>query len=270
MKKIITLLLCLAFICSAFLFASCDTNNTDESTSSDTNESTNQSNSNQDDNSTLNGKTAEELYSLALEKLQNLTNFEMISTQAITLSYEGESETANQTTITKINGTNCYMKTESELSEEANMEIWYVDEWYYIIKGNIQNKAHLTWDKMQEYMPQGSSGDSILMNFPKEWFKDIQFKQEEEKYYIEFILSGNDYLNYIESNINFGVDMSMLEDISYRVYFDQDGNIGDIVTEFELVVEGISFRCKGTSWVTNIDSTVIEAPEGNFTEVILQ
>lgn len=268
MKKLLSLLLCLILVCSVFVLASCDaTDNDNDDNNEPSNSDTNSDK--KDDLSTLNGKTAEELYDAAIAKVAGLTNFEMTATQVITLTYEedGDSFTMNQSIVSKMNGQDCYMKAENDSAPESNMEMWYVDEWMYVITNGVQNKANITWEDMQEkYMPEGANAEGALMNIPKEWFKDVKFEQEGNAYYLEFIVSGEEYLTYMSST-SLGAYLDGVDDVSYKVYFDKDGNLGDIVTEFEFVVEGFRCHALSTSKIANVGTTVIDTPSGNFNDV---
>ena len=180
MKKLIALMLCLVLACSAFVLTSCDdptadTGNDQKEPSND-NADADQDKGLSDDLSTLNGKTAEDLYALALEKIAGLENFELVATQVLTMTHQGESITMNQTVINKMDGQDCYLKSENDTTPDANMEVWYVDEWYYVISKGVQNKANISWEKVQEnYMPEGATAEGALMNIPEAWFKDVKF-----------------------------------------------------------------------------------------------
>lgn len=263
MKKLIALFLCLLLIGSMLVLSACD----DTTIPTDDQQTTDNSTQTPDNKdtapkgiATLNGKTPEELYDAAVAKLATLTNYEMTSTQLITMSYGGQQMPINQVVVAKVNGLEQYIKSTNDMEESGNMEMWYINEWMYVIANNVHNKANITHDIMAEYyLPEGSTGDSALMSFPKEWFKDIQFFQDGEAYYIEFVVSGEEYCQYMKST-SLGDLVQGVTDISYKVYFDKDGNLGDIVTEFDYVVQNINCHLKATSSISNIGNVVIEAP----------
>ncbi|MBQ9761411.1 MAG: hypothetical protein IJW16_08715 [Clostridia bacterium] len=253
MKKLLSILLCLALICcSAFTQVACD---------------------DEDDNSdgkgvaTLNGKTPQDLYSAALAKVKGLTNYEMTTTQVITMSAQGQTVTMNQVLLSKINGQDNYVKLANDMESSVNMETWYVGEWVYVITNTARNKANITYAEMvDKYMPDGATGESALMNIPEAWFKDVRFQQEGEKYYIQFIVSGEEYTTFMKSTA-LGDKLQGVEDVSYKVYFDAQGELGDIITEFDYTVEGIACSAVSTSKIANIGGVSIEAPQGNFNDV---
>ena len=236
MKKILSLLLVLVMTCSMLLFVSCSDNDSVE---------------------TLNGKTAQELYNEALNKVKGLTNYTMTAEQVITV----QNQTVNQTVISKVVGEDLYVKTNNDSAPSANMEAWYVGEMFYAIMGGVKAKANITKEEYREkFMPEGASGSDALMNIPADWFVDTKFIQESENsYYIEFIVSGEEYLKYFKSTA-LASYVDGVDDISYKVYFDAKGNLGDIVTELDAVIEGSDTHIISTSKITSIGTTTIVPP----------
>ena len=278
MKKILAILLCLLLIGSTLTLASCDELdflNKDEESSETLK---NPAPIDDDDPpskpsgiETLNGKTPEELYEEALEKVSSYTNYTMTTEQIITMSFEGQEQDINQTLISKANGHDSYVKSTNDMTSNANTETWYVDEWLYTIQNDQRLKANITWQEMQDnYMPEGATGESSLMNIPEDWFVDVKFKKDGSKYYIKFVVSGEEYLQYMQSTA-LGVQLQGVDDVIYKVYFDAEGNLGDIITEFDFVVtdSGYTVDCHAvsTSKISNIGTTTIEAPEGSFTDL---
>ena len=230
MKKLLALLLCLLLVCSAFVLASCDATDKaddDKNESSNSDTSSDKKDDSSKEPSTLNGKTAEELYALALEKVAGLTNFEMTATQVIEMTYEGDTITMNQIVINKMNGQDCYMKMENDMSPDANMEMWYVDEWMYVITEGVQNKANITWEEMQEtYMPEGATAEGALMNIPEAWFKDVKFEQEGDAYYVNYPI-GTTQRVFLQFHLERG---NRHEDrYCMRIYFFWDDDTNQVV-----------------------------------------
>ena len=149
------------------------------------------------------------------------------------------------------------------------MEIWYVDDWMYLNSEDQKIKANITYDKLvEEYMPEGATGENALMNIPEDWFKDTRFFKDGDLYYIEFIVSGEEYTTYMNGTaLGDMAEGIAIEDISYKVFFTAEGELGDIVTEFEYEVEGLSCHAVSTSSITNIGKATITAPDGNYTDV---
>ena len=241
MKKILSLLLCALLMFTMLGLVSCGGDEGDGSGAIET----------------LNGKTPEQLYQAALDKVAGLTNYTMVATQVIS----GGGMTINQTVSAKMDGIDVYVKTVNDMNSSGNMECWYVDEMFYTIASGVKAKAAISYDKFtSEYMPEGATGEGALMNIPASWFVDTSFHQDGDLYYIEFIVSGEEYLQYFEST-SLGAYVQGVDDISYKVYFDKDGNLGDVVTELDMVSEGVEFHIVSTSTFSDINSTVITLPE---------
>ena len=246
MKKILSLLLCALLMFTMLGLVSCD----DEETAGS------QSGDGDDAIETLGGKTPEQLYQAALDKVAGLTNYTMVAAQVIS----GGGMTINQTVSAKMDGIDVYVKTENNMDSSSNMECWYVDEMFYTIASGVKAKAAISYEKFtSEYMPEGATGEGALMNIPASWFVDTSFHQDGDLYYMEFIVSGEEYLQYFEST-SLGAYVQGVDDISYKVYFDKDGNLGDVVTELDMVTEGVSFHVVSTSTFSNINSTTITLP----------
>ena len=260
MKKLIALFLCMLLIGSMLILSSCDDTSDDPAPTEQKDDS-----EKKDDTpkglETLNGKTPKELYNEALATLASYTNYQMTTTQLITMSAQGQSQDINQTVITKADGNESYVKMTNDMDSSVNMESWYVDDWMYVIGNGARKKANITWEEMQEkFMPEGAGSDSALMNIPESWYKDIRFMEDGENYYLEFIVSGEEYCKYMKSTA-LGTQLQGVDDVSYKVYFDKNGNLGEIVTEFDYVVQGINCHAVSTSYISNVGNVSIEAPE---------
>lgn len=254
MKKYFKLIVCLLMVLSLTLVTSCKKDDGGSGNGPDTVD-------------TLNGKTAEELYQEALSKVQGLNNYTTNSTQVITMTMQGQKMTMNQTVVAKVNNLDSYSKMYNDMESSLNMECWYVDEWLYAVSAGQRFKANITHERFQnEFMPEGSNASDSLMNLPQSWFKDIKFHTESgNKYYIEFIVSGDEYKEFM-SNTALGDMVNGIDDISYKVYFDESGELGDIITEFDYVVSGINCHAISTTSISDIGSTVVTAPSGTFAD----
>ncbi len=275
MKRFLSLLLCLILVGSMLTLVACDDTTTPPT------EETTESNDDSNKPSTpkkpkegvdvLNGKTPEELYQAALEKVKSITNYEMTTNQVITMTYGDQEMPINQVVISKLDGQNQYVKTTNDFESSLNMEMWYVNEWMYVIAQGNRNKANITHERMQEeFAPEGSNSSGALMNIPEKWLKNVKFEKDGDLYYIEFTVSGEEYLQYMQST-SIGDQISNAEDIIYKVYFDENGELGDIITEFDYVVEegGLTINCNlvSTSTISNIGTVTITEPEGSFIDV---
>ncbi len=241
MKKILTLVLAALMLVSAFCLASC----------------------NKDELKKLDGKTPEALYQATQEKLKGKDNYTMVSSQKITLTAEGQEMVVNQSVTAKMAGKNSYAKIDNDMEASASMEVWYVDEMYYGIQNGKKIKAPLSWETYEEeYLPEGSTSENALLNIPDTWFKDLKFKRDGDNYYLEFLVSGEEYTKYLGEFSQFKQAGVEIGDVSYKVYFDKDANLGDVITEFDYTVSGVSAHALTKSVISDIDQTEVTAPEG--------
>ncbi len=261
MKKFLSVLLCAVMLVMAFSLVACDkAGSGDKKTDLDKIEIGKEI-------AKLGDKTPQDLYADALNKVKGLKSYEMTTTQLITMKIGEVEQTVNQTVISKMDGKNVYAKIDSEANESLNMECWYVNDVFYLKQASLTAKATIAYDDyVEKYMPAGSTADGALMNIPEAWFKDVKFVAAGEgQFYIEFIVSSADYLKYFETTAlkDLMSQVEAMQDISYKVYFDKEGNLGDIITTFDMTVSGLTSSVTSTSKITGIDSTKITAPEGS-------
>ncbi len=220
----------------------------------------------------LNGKTPEQVYDAAVATLASITNLTINQEQTINMAMDGESAgSQKQTIITKLDGHNEYASISSSV---MNIETWYIDEWLYTSTSGSNTKQHIPYDTWVEtYYPDGGVNETALLNIPEEWFQDTVkfYKEGDDLYCLEFVVSGDKYKEFFD-NFDSIFDMcKKIGDITYRIYFDGEGNLGDIYTYFEYTIEAAGYtidcKCDTISKVTDIGSTVITAPTGTFTDV---
>lgn len=262
MKRFFALLLCLVLSISLLALASCDDEETPATTESSTEQSTDNSTDSTNDNQKpgvddIGGKTPEELYNEALQKVASLTNYRLETAQVIV----SQGLTVNQLVVALRDGQNEYVKTTNDTNKEAEIEAWYVDEVYYGVTSSSSFKASIPYETyVAEYMPEGSTGEGAFMSIPADWFKDIKFYKDGDAYFIEFLVSGAKYLEYINSKT-----MSDMikgdEDISYKVYFTAEGELDSIVTSFTFEVDNTEIEVTSTTSITGVGETTIVAPE---------
>jgi len=239
MKKLLALLMCAILVCSCFIFTACE--DTEKEIKDLIEEETVK---------TLGGKTPEELYADASRFLKDATNFTITSTQDITMKYQGETMEMTQTIIQKIDGDNEYYKMSGV--EGANSEGWYVDGVIYTIMNGTKAKATLSKKDYYEKFLNSSEEESKLLNIPESWFKDIVFKKAGNEYYLQFSISGEEYTNLMaKMDLNVGLD----DTVDYRLYFDKDGKILRMETNFDMNVEGITASTKSKSVFSDVGTT---------------
>ncbi len=260
MKKIIALLLALTLVFGIFMFTSCDITGGNPNGENPDNDG----NGTNDEFEELNGKTPEEIYAEALAKLGGLTNYTVVSNQVIDMKMNGQTMRVNQEVISKVNGQDSYVKISNDMPETAGelMEIWYISGWYYCHAAGIQYKAELAYeDVVNKYMPEGATSDSALLNIPSSWFKDIKFTKDGDDYALKFIVSGEEYSEFINNQSGIAYD-SVISDVEYTAYFTAAGELKNIRTVFDYTVSGTECHADTVSTVSDVGTTSIVKPDG--------
>ena len=269
MKKLISLLLMLALLISSLALVSCD--EFDSDADKEGSSVKNPSNSDDDDDEessskkpktkeTLADKTPEELYELAMEKLEDTDEFSITSTQLITINYEGQSLDMTQTMIQKFNGDDGYVKTMSD--NTLNYETWYVDGVSYVNMEGYKIKCALSKeDYMEQYM-EADPQESTLLDIPESWFTDIKFTKSGSDWVLKFDVDA-DQLNNLLGNI--GMEYGTIDDdVIYRVFFDDEGNMKKVTMEFDMTIEmyGETYTAHCTTdSIVVIENVTIELPD---------
>lgn len=254
MKRILALILCIALSMLALVSCTVGDVNTLEK---------------------LDGKTPEELYEVAREKLNEAKSYYVKSTQDIVMSATigDKTETVNMSQLveTKFGGGNYYFKSknENEWGENLDIEAWYIDGVvYYDAFGAQKFKASISKeDYMKNYMNVDPS-ESTLLDLPESWFENIKFEKEGDLWVLKFVVSGE---KYSEIYKNVGMEGSVISgNVDYRMYFDKDGNIQKLVTSLDMEVMGMAAHCDSVSLIT-IEDVEVTAPENasEFKEVNL-
>lgn len=200
------------------------------------------------DGSKVNGKTPEELYVEALNAVNASTNWELTSTQEIsmTMEYNGQTQKQEQTQTVyqKMHGEDVYVKVGGSAIE---METWYVDGVLYTISGGVKAKAELS---LKEYQDQymGNS-ENTLLNIPEDWFEGVKFEKKDGKNCLNFHVSGEQYADVVGNALDALVGQGMeaeIGEVDYTVIFDKDGNIQQIVCDFSATfsIENVSVEAE--------------------------
>ena len=249
MKRFLALLLCLIMAVSTLALASCNgVKNPPETTGT-----TAPSGDNNPDSSLT---EEEKLFRNAYEKIGALINYKLETEQTIT----SQGYTIKQVVLVKKDGRNEYIKTTNTEDASLNSEAWYVNEVYYGIVGGTGFKANIPYATyVEKYMPSDSTGKGVLMNIPESWFEDVTLCHEGTAYYLEFIVNGIEYAEYLGSMSISGFDS--IDNISYKVYFTSTGELDKIATEFTMYQDDVEISVVATTKISDIDSTVITAPE---------
>ena len=248
MKKIFTLLLCVALLASMLSLVSCQQDIDDGPKYSET----------------LNGKTPEELYEFSQEKLKQATSYSVQTTQVIEMTYGGESYTMNQTVESKVNGDNSYSKSNNDMDSMASFESWYVDGICYTKMYGYKFKTAISKDEyMEEYMEVDPS-ESTLLDIPESWFENVKFEKVGNDNVLKFVVSGDKYTE-LFGNLGLG-SITIVGNVDYSIYFDDAGNLNKLVSIFDMMVEGVSAHCESVSIITIGAVTITPPPDASSYE----
>ena len=246
MKKLTALLLALFCVFSLFSMTACDEEGAK-------------------DLKALNGKTPEELYNFTLEKLANIQSYEMQTSQDIAIKGEASSMAMTTSIIAKVAGDNAYSKISANIfGFQTDTETWYVDGVVYTSVLDEKTKATVSKQEFLDEYFNTDTEESSLLDIPKSWFKDITFKPDGDSYYLNFVVSGSEFNELFDDADLEEADIN--GDVSYKVYFDKEGNLSKIITTFDMTVDmglgtPVNASCVSTSHIRLDDTIVITAPE---------
>lgn len=235
MKKLFSLLLMLTLLFSTLSFVSCT----------------------EAEKETLAGKTPEELYEECLEKVSIAKEYSTEVSQTITFD-DKDLQTQKQTMYQKFNGTDGYAKLESKTAPEINFESWYVDGISYVSVEGYKIKGRIDKEEFIRQYLNADPGEGMLLDVPKSYFEGIKFEKEKGDWVLKFLLS-KDKFNDVFENMGLGA-VDITDDIEYNVYFDDDGNIQKIITEFDMKANGYTAHCYSEAKVT-LENVTITPPE---------
>lgn len=255
MKKLVVLLFCLVLVFSTVILTACDDV---VSWINGGGETTDGGDEGEINPKKLNGKTPEQVYARAQQVLAESTTYECVTDQVITISADDETMTMNQSVLIRVNGNNSYLKTENDLSPAAEYESWYVDNVCYVFMSGYKYKMEISLEEYtQEYMG-GDSTESTLLQIPEDSFADTIFEQDGDYYVIRFEFDEEVY-NEILANMGLG-EADIIGDVEYSVYFDAEGNLVKMHTDFSMDYMGYTAVCTSVTEFTLTD-VVITAPD---------
>ncbi len=244
MKKLLALILCI--VLSVFAFASCNGNDTDGTGGVET----------------LVGKTPEQLYEFSQEKLADATSYSVKATMDFVVRSTDPTQTETFTMAisseSKINGEDVYMNVYNDIEPSANMEVWYVDGVIYANSGGVKGKATVDMDAFKQQYMNIEPSESTLLDIPQSWFEDIKFEKDGDSWVLNFVVSGEKYTQVYE---NIGLPgATIMGDVSYKMYFDNDGNIQKLVASLDMSIgETATAHAESVSIIT-IGEVEITAP----------
>ena len=222
---------------------------------------------------TFNGMEPEQLYYADLLSLEGMDNYEIVHEQTITATaFFFIKSTVNQTVTVHIDGDNFYQNiecdTEGVWSEDSVLECWYVDEYFYANHtGKIRKQYEAAYNMNDSSIYNFDNADGTLLNIPESWLKDTTFFSEDDEVYIEFIIDGEQYYDFL---FDAGGDTTYAElavgDVCYRVYFHENGVVDRIHSSFNYIDNSTGVNAEVSieinTKITNVGNTTITLPAG--------
>ncbi len=186
----------------------------------------------------LNGKNPETIYNDAYELISNLTKGKITTTQIIDMDMNAGGQTMTQsvvqTVVNSIDGNNFYNHIENQMN---TIEAWYINGMYYQNNNGTKQKGELDIDAY--YTVLGLDPDQkFLVGVSPDMLKDVKFESLADMYYLVFTIDGEQYtetmgnaLGDMYAQYNAKIKIS---DVTYRVYFDANGNIQNMMADFSM------------------------------------
>ncbi|MBQ8162754.1 MAG: hypothetical protein IJZ93_00095 [Clostridia bacterium] len=233
----------------------------------------------------LNGKDAEQIYGDAYDYLANITNGTITTEQDIHMDMTAPSQGVQQsvdviqTVVNQMDNDNFYNKITSSVNGEV--EAWYINGMYYQNNQGTKQKGELDIDKY--YTSLGLDPDQkFLAGVDASMLKDAKFEKLGETYYLAFTIDGESYTETMGNAIadmyaQYDVKVK-ISDVAYRVYFDADGNIENMIADYtmdmNMTISGIDMNIYAevsqVSTFEKLGSTEVNAPSGTFQSVVWQ
>lgn len=198
MKKILALIMAILFLFTAF---GCNGVNSEEGK----------------DNAkkgleTLGGKAPKEAYTSAIDYIKALNNYEILIDSKYITTYEGETNEESSSTLHRCSGDTFYYLYKADHYEE-----FFLHDGATLYKNvnNISEKAEIPYDEfMKSWGSVTESG--MLIELGESSFDKKLFIPDGEKYYLEFVISREEYAEIAGGTVE--------SPVNYKVYFDKDGN----------------------------------------------
>lgn len=161
----------------------------------------------------LAGKTPKEIYDASIEYIKKLENYEILIESDYKTSYEDEINEESSTTLHKCSGDTFYYLYKADHYEE-----FFIHDGNVLYKkiNNISEKEEISYsDFMKNWGSITESG--MLIELGESNFKKKLFVSEGDEYYLDFLISEEEYAEIADGSVE--------APVTYRVYFDKDGNI---------------------------------------------
>ena len=222
---------------------------------------------------TFNEKAPVEMYNLSLESAAEMTNYEIEHVQKITgKAFMFIKKTETNTITIKVDGDNFYQNMESTaeayLPENSVLECWCVDNMFYAvhpIAGKFIKQACYPEDILSGAY-DFKNLDDVLLELSEEKLISTSFYKERKDVYLEIVMNGDEYYRMVFASGMTGAGFAgnAKGDVTYRVYFHDDGTIDRVYTYFEFAVESngitVDMEFEQVSTIKNIGGTTVNLP----------
>lgn len=223
----------------------------------------------------FNGSAPEELYSASLESAAVMDNYELeIVQETIGTAFLFIKSTATTTTRLKFDGYNFQQIFEADenvmaqLPADTVVNCWGYDGYLYAIHpaaGRYIKQAY-TYSEVEGGFFDYASLNNLLLDVPEDWFGNSAIYKEKKEVYMEFVVDGQEFYDMIYNTTLAakGYVGSATSDVTYRVYYNEDGSINKVYTYFEFSVEQggikVDMEFKQTASIKNVGTTTITLP----------
>ncbi len=211
------------------------------------------------------GKTPAQLYKAFLSNMSKLENFKTLVNISAEMTLLGKTESHSQQLLLETDGRNQHLCLTSDFGEEQNGEFWYVDGMLYLILGDKQNAAKLTYEEYAERFSPENIADELFMDdsltsLPEEWFENAVFKKTEEgDFSVEFSVNGKEYMDAFKEGMLEGEVLNNAS-LDYKVSFGKNGILKKIEAVIFAEIETVSQKLTTSVEFSNIDSVKIALP----------
>lgn len=198
---------------------------------------------------TLAGKTPKEIYDEAISYIKSLENYEILIDSKYKTSYEDEINEETSTTLHRCSGDSFYYLYKAEHYEE-----FFLHDGTNLYKSlnNVNEKTDISYAEFKKGW--GSiTAEGMLIALKEKSFEGKLFIPEGDKYYLDFIITAEEYAELAGGTVE--------APVTYRVFFDKEGKI----TSFErtmiyyyydviLVEDNMKVHIQNVGNVTKVES----------------
>ncbi len=200
---------------------------------------------------------ATELFAIIKENVGDIEdNYTTVAEQQISTVNEGVTVTMTQNVCVKVDGKNVYFATTGV--ESAEMEFWYLDGLCYMDLLGSKIKYTVNENEVNdELASMGIGTEAGITAIPAEWLKDVETKKDDKGFYLEVEVSGEKFSQIYSA---MGLGGEIVGDVNYKIYFDGDFYPISEVMEYDMLMEGFTFKVVSEQKIVEVGNTTVSAP----------